>query len=119
MPAFDPRARLLFDSECSLCRACVRRLQALDPTGRIECIPLQDPGTDALLRTGGLEPGTFDSMVFVPAADPVQPGSLRLRTDGIVAALEAIGRRRTAAALRLVPRPIRDAAYRLIARLRR
>lgn len=125
---------LLFDGECGLCNRVVRRLLRLDTRGVLRFAPLQGPAAQEFLRRHGLPTDDFDSLVFVPdwsrRDDPLadstgspQAGSgqgknFLLRTDGVIAALHAIGAASHAWPLRLLPRAVRDAGYRLVARWR-
>jgi len=108
---------LLFDGECGLCNRVVRWLLARDRRGVLRFAPLQGPAAQAYLPAHGLPTKDFSTLVFVPdwpggAARPL------LRTDGIVAALRATGRPGQAAMLSILPRGLRDAGYKLVARLR-
>ena len=125
---------LLFDGECGLCHRIVRSLLRLDQIGVLRFAPLQGPAAQEFLRTHGLRADDFETLIFVPEwarrTDPstdstgsLQTGSGRgnnflLRTDGVIAALRAAGANRRAALLALVPRALRDAAYRVVARSR-
>lgn len=117
---------LLFDGECGLCNRVVRALLRLDRIGALRFAPLQGPAAQEFLRTHGLPADDFETLVFVPdwsqRADPStssgQGNNFLVRTDGVVAALRAVGAMRRAALLALVPRALRDAVYRLVARWR-
>jgi predicted DCC family thiol-disulfide oxidoreductase YuxK len=111
---------LLFDGECGLCNRVVRALLRLDRRARLRFAPLQGPAAQAFLRAHGLPTGDFDSFVYVPDWKGEGSADFLLRTDALVAVLRACGGpcRMPAAALRLVPAGIRNAAYRLVARWR-
>jgi predicted DCC family thiol-disulfide oxidoreductase YuxK len=110
---------LLFDGECGLCNRVVRMLLRLDRRGALRFSPLQGPPAQAFLRGHGLPTEDLSTLVFIPDWSRRDgPGHL-LRTDGVAAALRAAGRPVPAALLSLRPRPVRDAAYRLVARTRR
>jgi predicted DCC family thiol-disulfide oxidoreductase YuxK len=110
---------LFFDAECGLCNRCVRILLRIDGQARLRFAPLQGPTAQAYLRTHGLPTDDFDSMVLVPSwARRAQPEFL-WRTDAGLGALAVVGGRwRLIASLRVVPRPIRDAGYRVVAKFR-
>ncbi len=113
------RPVLLFDGECGLCQRLVNLLLRLDRAGRLRVAPLQGAAAQAWLRAHGLPTADFDSLIFVPDWDAPVPAAYQLRTDGVLAALSGLDRPwRWFAVLRLVPRPLRDAGYRLVARLR-
>lgn len=110
---------LLYDGECGLCNAAVRLLLREDTGARLRFAPLQSPTAQAYLREQGLPTQDFDSLVFVPDWNDRSAGSYHLRTAGVLgAAAELGGFWRVVAAARLVPAPIRDAAYKLVARFR-
>jgi len=113
----DPRPVLLFDGECGLCVALVRLLLRRDRRGRLRFAALQGGHGQAALRARGLPTADFDSLVFLPAGDE---GPALLRTDGALAVLAELGGAwvRMAAVARRVPASWRDAAYRVVARLR-
>jgi predicted DCC family thiol-disulfide oxidoreductase YuxK len=109
---------LLFDGECGLCNRVVRWLLKIDRRGVLHFAPLQGPAAQDFLRTHGLPTTDFDTLVFVPAWSQRAETLFLLRTDGVIAALRAAGATTRAALLALCPRPLRDAGYRGIARMR-
>ncbi len=123
MPSAGPMAPgpvLLYDGECGLCRACVRLLLRADRAGRLRFAPLQGASAQAWLRARGLPTDDFDTLIFVPDWPGTVAVEPLVRTDGALAACAAAGGAVGAlAALRHLPRPWRDAAYRGIARVRR
>ncbi len=109
---------LLYDGACGLCNRAVRFLLRIDRRGVLRFSTLQGGPGQAWLRAHGLPAGDFESMVFVRDWG-AGGGAYALRTDALVAALEACGGAgRVLGLVRIVPRPLRDAAYRLVARLR-
>jgi predicted DCC family thiol-disulfide oxidoreductase YuxK len=108
---------LLFDGECGLCHRVVRRLLRLDRVGRLRFAPLQGPAAQAYLRVHGLPTEEFSTLVFVPDW-PRGAEKFLLRTDGIIAALRAAGLPGLAALLAVLPRGMRDAGYKFVARVR-
>ena len=111
---------LLFDGECGLCNRIVRILLRIDRGGRLRFSPLQGPAAQSFLRANGLPTEDFDSLVFVPAWGRREGKSFLLRTDGVIAALRAVGgpARILAGVLAVFPSGWRDAGYRLVARSR-
>jgi|GEM_PF-882003 len=93
---------LFYDADCGLCRACVRCLRRWDRHGGLHFEPL--PAMD--------EPP--DSVVWVNGTERKQ------RTAALVAALQCCGGGAAffGRLLGLVPRGLRDCAYRVVARLR-
>jgi len=112
---------LLFDGECGLCQRIVRRLLRVDREGRLCFAPLQGASAQAFLRARGLSTSDFDTLIFVPEWRARLPAPYLVRTDGVIAALRATGRRPARAAasvLAVFPRGLRDAGYRGVARWR-
>jgi predicted DCC family thiol-disulfide oxidoreductase YuxK len=115
LPSVDPV--LFFDGECGLCQRLVHLLLTLDRRGTLRFAPLQGRTARAWLSEHGLPAGDFQSLVFLPEGLGGKGDHLR-KTDGVIAALHAIGHHRPARVLGLVPRPLRDSGYRVVARLR-
>jgi predicted DCC family thiol-disulfide oxidoreductase YuxK len=110
---------LLYDGTCGLCQACVRLLLRADRPGRLHYAPLQSAPAQAYLRAQGLPTQDFDSLVFVPDWSQPVRHAYQLRTDGALAAIRELPPPwRALAGLRVLPRGLRDAFYRLIARFR-
>jgi len=111
---------LLFDGECGLCNRCVRLLLRLDREGRLRFAPLQSPAAQAYLRVQGLPTEDFDSLVFVPDWSRRDGAGFLRRTDGVIAALRAVGglARGLAGVLAVFPAAWRDAGYWVVARWR-
>jgi len=114
-PAVDPV--LLYDGECGLCNRVVRGLLRLDRDGRLRFAPLQGPAAQAYLQKHGLPTKDFSTLVFVPDWSEGRATPL-LRTDGVIASLRAVGRPGWAGFLAVFPRGLRDAGYKLVARVR-
>jgi len=115
-----PRPVLLFDGECGLCNRVVRRLLAFDRSGRLHFAPLQGPSAQAYLASHGLPTQDFSSLVFVPDWNHRERPDFALRTTGVIAALRVCGGwgRFFAGLLAILPAPLRDAGYRVVARWR-
>ncbi|HVU35180.1 MAG TPA: DCC1-like thiol-disulfide oxidoreductase family protein, partial [Opitutaceae bacterium] len=96
----------------------VRLLLRLDRTGRLQFAPLQGPTAQAYLRSRGLPTEDFASLVFAPDWPRFEAAPV-LRTDGVIASLSAIGRPGWAGLAACLPRRLRDALYRIVARNRR
>lgn len=110
---------LLYDGECGLCNAGVRLLLRIDRSERLLFAPLQGASAQAYLRHHRLPTKDFDSMIFVPdwaRRDELPP---RFRTDAVLSAVAEIGGGWSLLrALRVIPPPLRDAVYRLVAQFR-
>ena len=112
-------AVLLYDGECGLCNACVRLLLRMDRRERLHFAPLQGEIAQRYLRQQGLPTEDFDSMIFIPDWPRRSTILPRFRTDAALAAAgEAGGILSILTIFRVVPRPIRDAFYKLVARFR-
>jgi predicted DCC family thiol-disulfide oxidoreductase YuxK len=119
MEGKSPGPVLLYDGDCGLCNAVVRRLLRHDRRGVLVFAPLQGRTAQEFLRGRGLNTGDFDSLVFV--ADLSREDSpYWLRSAGALSACMEIGGfcRRIARVLRFLPSSWLDVVYRLVARSR-
>lgn len=106
---------LLFDGVCNLCDASVQFVMRHDRAARVRFASLQSPAAQPFLSRAGLDPQYLDSLVFVDDAGRVLVGpdaalavGAHLRAPW--SALARVGR--------WLPRPVREAGYRFIARHR-
>jgi predicted DCC family thiol-disulfide oxidoreductase YuxK len=105
---------VLYDGSCGLCSRAVRFIAGHDPAGRYRYAALGSDVAADLLRGARVPPQLPDSVVLVEA-----DGRVRVESDAALAILAGLrGPARHLARLRIVPRPLRDAVYRLIARTR-
>ena len=105
---------VLYDGSCGLCSRSVRFIASHDPAGRFRFAALGSDVAAEILRGARVPAQLPDSVVLVEA-----DGTVRVESDAallIVAQLR--GPARHLARLRILPRPLRDAVYRLIARTR-
>jgi predicted DCC family thiol-disulfide oxidoreductase YuxK len=113
----DAHQIVLFDGTCGFCDASVQWLLDKDRPGVLRFAPLQGPSCAALRAAGAPIPSDMDTVVLLTRA----PSGWRahLRSD---AAVEICARLpapwRHLAALRWVPRPLRDLGYRAVAAVR-
>ncbi|HEX2190955.1 MAG TPA: thiol-disulfide oxidoreductase DCC family protein [Longimicrobiaceae bacterium] len=105
----DPSV-VLFDGVCNLCNASVQFILRRDPAGRFRFASLQsDAGRELLLRHG-LDPDDLFSVVLV------EGGRAYTRSDAALRVARGLGGGwRLLAALHVVPRPVRDGVYGLVA----
>lgn len=105
---------IVFDGVCILCNGWVRFLLRHDRRARFRFAAMQTDTGRALLESHGLDP--IDPVSFLL----VEGGRAWTDTDAIVRVLATLGPRFRIAAglLRCVPRRLRDAAYRVVARHR-
>ena len=104
---------VLFDGVCNLCHAAVRFILARDSEARFRFAPLEsETGRD--LTTEGIREGTSaDSMILV------EDGSTYARSEAAIRIAARLSLPwRALGVLRVVPRPVRDGAYDLVARNR-
>ena len=112
----DPAAAplvIVFDGSCVLCSSWVAFLLRHAERGRFRFAVTQSPAGRKLLEANGVNadnPGTF---LLVDA------GQAYTQSDAAIRMLRALrGAWRAAALARVVPRPMRDAIYRWVARNR-
>ncbi len=110
-----PVSRLiLFDGVCHFCAASVRFILHRDPTARFHFAPLQSDLARQICAAHGLNQSDLDTFVYAREGQPPL-----IRSDAALAVAADLGWPwSTLALLRLIPRPLRDAAYRFIARNR-
>ena len=114
----DRRSVLLYDGDCGFCAGSVRFVLGHEPPdsrARLAFAPLQG-ALGTMLRERFPELAGVDSVVWY---DPGGP-SIRIRSAAALATMAHLGGVWAVLATlgRLVPRPVRDAAYDLIARRR-
>lgn len=112
----EDQAIVLFDGVCNFCNGVVRFVHARDPRGRLRFAALQSDAARRACAAAGHElPETLDPETIVVIA----AGRVHERSD---AALEIARRLRfpwpVLGAFRVLPRALRDALYRVIARNR-
>jgi predicted DCC family thiol-disulfide oxidoreductase YuxK len=104
---------VLFDGVCNLCSGSVQFLLRRDPGGRFRFASLQSQVGEELLAKLGIDRRVVDSVILVEGDRWYKESDAAL---GIARQLPGAWKLLTA--FRLIPRPLRDAAYRLIARNR-
>jgi predicted DCC family thiol-disulfide oxidoreductase YuxK len=106
-------ATVLFDGVCNLCNASVQFILKRDPRGAFRFAALQSDAGRRLLAAHRLPEDALSSVVVVADGRAYTESDAALRiARGLGGAWPALG------ALRVVPRFVRDAAYRLVARNR-
>ena len=106
---------VLFDGVCNLCNAVVQWLIERDPGGRLRYASLQSEAARAALHAAGVEDpeALGDSIVFVDGTGVHARSSAVIRIGAEIGFPYNLGK----VAL-LVPRPLRDAVYKTVARRR-
>ncbi|HEX9953284.1 MAG TPA: thiol-disulfide oxidoreductase DCC family protein [Rubricoccaceae bacterium] len=101
---------VLFDGECALCDASVRFILDHDSNGHFHFASLQSDAGRRLAADHGVDASRLDTLVLVTAS------GARVRSDAALAIARSLGWPWSIAwGLRWIPRPVRDAAYRLVA----
>ena len=110
---FAGQAVILFDAMCVLCSANARFVLRHDKHALFKLASMQSEAGRKLYLDQGMNPDDPDSILVI------QNGKLFRDSDAVLAIYSALGWPwRIAAAVRIVPRAIRDPLYRLIARNR-
>jgi predicted DCC family thiol-disulfide oxidoreductase YuxK len=114
VPRFDDEHPLIvFDGECVLCSANARFVLSRDRRRRFRLTTAQGPLGAALYRHFGLRADEEGTILVL------QDGRLLTDSAAAIAIPSGLGWPwRAAAALRIVPRPMRDRIYRWVARNR-
>ena len=114
-----PRLVLLYDGVCGLCNGLVQYLLPRDATDALRFAPLQSALAAAILTRHGRPTDDLDTVYLVIDMDTPQE-QLQDRSDAVLSLLAALGgfRRGVAIVCRFVPKPLRDAVYRGVARVR-
>ena len=104
---------MLFDGTCAFCERAVIFIATRDPGGYFKFGASQTPEAEVLLTRHGVNRATARSIILL------EGGQVYLRSTASL----RIARRMTfpwslAAVLLVVPRPIRDAAYNVVAAIR-
>lgn len=103
---------ILFDGTCVFCDRTVQLLMRLDRKERLRFAPLQSDAAVALFQRFDV-PDSIDSIVLV------YQGSARVESAAAIGIARLLGFPWSlAAAVWIIPRPIRDWAYRFVARHR-
>jgi predicted DCC family thiol-disulfide oxidoreductase YuxK len=112
-----PDQLLLFDGECAMCDATVQWVLDHDRQGVFSFAPLQGPTAKEIRARHPELPPTLDSLILVrqtPRGEEV-----RYHSDAVLGLARGLGGAwRLAAALKLLPRFLRDPWYRMLARNR-
>lgn len=107
------RPIILFDGVCVLCTANAQFVLRHDGRGYFRLASVQSAAGRALCERFGVDPDNPDTMLVIEGE------RARRDSDAVLAIAEGLGWPwRAAGALRIVPRALRDALYRRIARNR-
>lgn len=104
---------ILFDGVCNLCNGSVQFILRRDPQARFRFASLQSEAGRRLVTEQGLDPEVLNSVILIEDGRVYRESTAALRI-----ARHMSGAWKLLRVLVLIPRPIRDAVYRLIARNR-
>ena len=110
---------VFFDGVCGLCDRLVRFLLPRDRHARLRFAPLQSDLAKRMLLKHGLDPTNLDSVVVVSSWD--LPGERAVtRSRAVLHTLDELGGgwRALARTARIVPLPVANVVYSLVARSR-
>jgi predicted DCC family thiol-disulfide oxidoreductase YuxK len=117
------RLLFIFDGRCGLCNRSVCWFLKRDRLDRLRFVPSESPKVAGILARHGLDAaaaaGNSGSILVLRDADkPTE--RLVTRSDAVLALLSQLPFPwpTVAGALRIIPRPLRDLGYRLVARYR-
>lgn len=109
----SPGPIVLFDASCVLCSAHARFILKRDRRARFRLASIQSPAGAALCGRFGVDPADPETLLLVESDRALRD------SDAVLAIWSGLGWPwRAAAALRLVPRRLRDPLYRWTARNR-
>jgi len=107
---------ILYDGVCGLCNRLVQFLLKHDKSRRLRFASLQSDFAEKVLRRHGFDPKDLDTVHVVENYDQAGERVLR-RSDAVLRAGRELGGLWGASSsmARVVPRPLRDLAYRFVA----
>ena len=122
------RLLVIFDGHCGFCNRSVRWFLTRDRLDRLRFIPSESPKVAGIFdrhkitqSDQGLGSSALGPSTILVVRDPDRPTEqVLVRSDAAIAMLKELPRPWPAVAdlFRIVPRPLRDLGYRLIARFR-
>jgi len=114
VPRFrDDRAIIIFDGHCGLCSGLVRFILRQDRKDRFRLLPAQTPLGHPLYVHYGLNPREYETNILI------EEGVVWFKSEGSIRLAERLGFPWSLiAALRLLPVPMRDGLYGILARNR-
>jgi predicted DCC family thiol-disulfide oxidoreductase YuxK len=104
---------VIFDGVCNLCAHSVRFILAHESGPVLRFTPLQSPAGARLMRDFGFDPADVKTFVLVAA------GRAHVKSDAAIQISRHLrGAWKLLGAIRVIPRPVRDWAYDVVARNR-
>ena len=104
---------ILFDGVCNLCNGSIQFILKRDPRALFRFASLQSEAGRRLVAENGLDPEVLSSVILIEDGRVYRESTAALRI-----ARHMSGAWKLLRVFVLIPRPIRDALYRLIARNR-
>jgi predicted DCC family thiol-disulfide oxidoreductase YuxK len=109
----DDRPILIFDGNCVLCSTFVQFILRVDKKRRFRLMPAQSPLGAALYKHFDLAPVDYETNILL------EDGRAWLKSEGSIRIFERLGFPWSLMSIgRLLPRPVRDWLYEIIARNR-
>jgi predicted DCC family thiol-disulfide oxidoreductase YuxK len=106
-------AATVMDAQCALCARGAAWIARNDQAKEFLIIPMQSVLGRTLLEQHGLDPDDPTSWLYL------EQGQAYTSTDAIIQAGQKLaGKWRLLTVMRIIPRPLRDALYRMVARNR-
>jgi predicted DCC family thiol-disulfide oxidoreductase YuxK len=115
------RLLVVFDGRCGLCNRSVRGLVRRDREDRLRFVAAESAKVAGLLERHGISAAGLGAETILVVRDAGGAGERILsRSEAVLAVLGELPGcwPKVAAALRWIPRPVRDLGYRLVARWR-
>src|SRR5204863_8195184 len=113
MPDASHRGIVLFDGTCAFCERSVIFMAKRDPAGYLRFGASQTPQAEALLARYGVNRASARSIIFIEDGEVYLRSTATLRIAGRLTFPWSLFR-----FLLVIPRPVRDAAYRVVAYIR-
>jgi len=118
LPETEPNPIVLYDGVCGLCNHLVQFILKRDGHDRFRFASLQSDFTREVLTRHGVDPNDLDTVYVIRRH--AQPGeSLLARSDAILYMLQQLGGVwKLMSVGKILPRVVRDAVYKIVARNR-
>ena len=117
-PDLATKSLVLYDGVCGFCNASIQFLLRRDPGDHFRFAPLQGPTAREVLARHGIDATDLDTVYVVEGCGTPQERVLS-RSDAALHCAGFLGWPwKLGVAARVIPRFVRDAAYRLVAKYR-
>jgi len=113
VPRMDGHSLIVFDGDCVLCSSQAQFVLRHDHAARFRLTTAQGEAGQEIYRQLGLSTTSLETMLLI------ENGRALMHSDAVIAIAAGLGWPwRAALAAKIIPRPLRDALYRFIARNR-